>query len=232
MRKEAVGTNYRHEWKHEISYSDLLAIRARLRAIMQPDPHAMDNGLYRIRTLYFDDAFDSALFDSFSGAPEREKYRLRMYNSDPGFLRLEKKIKRYGGGQKPDALLTPEECRKLLRGDHAFLGEKNDPFLLSAYAAARAGGLVPRCVLDYTRAAFCHPAGNVRVTVDSDVRVSRNTAAFFAEPFAGTPVLEDGACVLELKYDDFLPDFIPALLGIGSRPHTALSKYAAGGVYY
>ena len=99
-------------------------------------------------------------------------------------------------------------------------------------AEARAGGLTPRCVVDYTRAAFCHPAGNVRITLDSDVRVSRNTDAFFDEPFAGTPALQNGACVLELKFDGVMPDFIPALLGMENRTRTAMSKYAAGGIYY
>lgn len=223
---------YRQEQKYIVSGADRALLLCRLRASLQPDPYSVDNGLYQVRTLYFDDAFDSALFDSFSGAPEREKYRLRMYNSDTGFLRLEKKIKRYSGGQKPDALLTPEECRKLLRGDYEFLGEKTEPFLLAAYAAARAGELTPRSVVDYTRAAFYHPAGNVRVTVDSNVRVSRNTDAFFSEPFTGTPALEDGACVLEVKFDTFLPDFIRDMLGMGDRPRVAMSKYAASGVYY
>ena len=223
---------WRQEQKYIISGADRALVLSRLRASLQPDPYAVDDGLYRVRTLYFDDPFDSALFDSFSGAPEREKYRLRMYNSDPGFLRLEKKIKRCGGGQKPDVLLLPGECRRLLRGDYEFLREKPEPFAQAAYAAARAGGLIPRCVVDYTRAAFCHPAGNVRVTVDSDVRVSRNTDAFFTDPFTGVPALENGACVLEIKFDDVLPDFIPALLGIGDRPRTAMSKYAVGGICF
>lgn len=33
---------YRHEWKHEISWSDLLAIRQRLRAVARPDAHAVE----------------------------------------------------------------------------------------------------------------------------------------------------------------------------------------------
>ena len=41
---------YRHEWKHEISYTDLLCIRQRLQAVAQPDPHAV-GGQYRIRSL-------------------------------------------------------------------------------------------------------------------------------------------------------------------------------------
>ena len=223
---------WRQELKYMISSADRELLLCRLRAALTPDPHAVRDGLYQIRTLYFDDSFDSALFDTLSGAPEREKYRLRMYNSDQQFLRLEKKIKRYGGGQKPEALLTPSECRSLLRGDYQFLSCKQEPFLLAAYAAARAGKLIPRCIVDYTRAAFYHDAGNVRITLDSHVRGSRDTDAFFDEPFVGIPVLENDMCVLEVKYDSFLPDFIRGLIHIGDRPHISLSKYAAGGVYY
>ena len=140
--------NWRQEKKYLISEADRILLLSRLRTALLPDPHAAGDGLYRIRTLYFDDSFESALFDSLSGAPEREKYRLRMYNSDPGYLRLEKKIKRYGGGQKPGALLTPAECRRLIAGEYAFLGEKKDPFLQGAYAAARTGALRPRCMVD------------------------------------------------------------------------------------
>ena len=223
---------WRQELKYPVSGADRALLLSRLRASLTPDPHAVDRGLYRVRTLYFDDVSATALFDTLSGAPEREKYRLRMYNADQSFLRLEKKVKRYGGGKKPGALLSPEECRRLLRGDYAFLGEKPDPFLQQAYAAARAGELLPRCAVDYTRAAFQCPAGNVRITVDSDILVSRNTDAFFDEPFAGAPALENGLCVLELRFDGFLPDYIPRLLGLDGRARAALSKYAAGGLLY
>ena len=40
---------FRHEWKHEISYSDLLALRARLGAVLERDQHAV-NGSYQIRS--------------------------------------------------------------------------------------------------------------------------------------------------------------------------------------
>ena len=143
---------WRQEQKYVISGAQRELLLCRLQAALRPDPYAVRDGLYQIRTLYFDDSFDSSLFETLSGVPEREKYRLRMYNSDQSFLRLEKKIKRYGGGRKPEALLSPEECRSLLRGDYRFLAEKTEPFLLTAYAAARAGKLIPRCVVDDTRA--------------------------------------------------------------------------------
>ena len=82
--------NYRHEWKHEISYADLLAIRARLRAIMQPDPHAKD-GRYLIRSLYFDNANVKALREKTDGVNMREKFRIRYYNNDPSVILLDRK---------------------------------------------------------------------------------------------------------------------------------------------
>ncbi|MBR5519107.1 MAG: molecular chaperone, partial [Clostridia bacterium] len=51
---------FRHEVKHEISETDLLILRQRLRAVMKPDSHAV-NGRYEIRSLYFDSPDDKAL---------------------------------------------------------------------------------------------------------------------------------------------------------------------------
>ena len=53
-------TQYRHEWKHEISLSDRLVLRRRLQAVAQPDAHA-EGGKYAIRSLYFDNLTDKAL---------------------------------------------------------------------------------------------------------------------------------------------------------------------------
>ena len=113
VRKEAVGTNYRHEWKHEISYADLLAIRARMRAIMQPDPHAK-NGCYLIRSLYFDNMNDKALREKVDGVNMREKFRIRYYNNDPSVIHLEKKSKLNGLGTKFSANLTAQQAQKII----------------------------------------------------------------------------------------------------------------------
>ena len=74
--------DYRHEWKHEISTSDMIAIRQRMRAIAKSDTHALD-GKYRIRSLYFDNLADRALREKIDGANCREKFRIRYYNGDP-----------------------------------------------------------------------------------------------------------------------------------------------------
>ena len=223
---------YRQELKYLITGADRALLLRRLNAAMLPDPYSTPDGTYFVRTLYFDDVYDSAMQDAVSGAPYREKIRLRMYNGDAGFLRLEKKIKNGAGGKKPEARLTPDECRSLIAGDYAFLAGRDEPLLRECYAKARAGGMQARTVVDYTRAAFGTSQGNVRVTVDSDIRVSRSPAAFFEDRRIGTPVMENGECVLEVKFDRFLPDYIPHLLSVSDRTRTAMSKFAAGRIYY
>ena len=91
--------DFRHEWKHEISYLDLLTLRQRLRAVAQADPHAVD-GKYLIRSLYFDTPSDRALREKLDGVSRREKFRIRYYNGDTSVIHLEKKSKLGGLGNK------------------------------------------------------------------------------------------------------------------------------------
>ena len=100
--------HYRHEWKHEINWSDLISIRQRLRAVAEPDPHAVD-GKYLIRSLYFDNLNDKALREKADGVNRREKFRIRYYNGDPSaVIHLEKKSKLNGLGTKYSAPLAPD----------------------------------------------------------------------------------------------------------------------------
>lgn len=222
---------YRREMKYRVSYADRARLLCRLGKVMRPDVHGR-NGVYAVRTLYFDTLYDDALRDSLESEAEKMKYRLRMYDLDEGFLRLEKKVKQGGGGFKIGALLTRDECEKLLRGEYAFLREKDDAFLQECFARAESGGLRPVSVVQYTRAAFICRDGNVRVTIDSDVRTSRFTNRFFDPKLGGAPVTAEDCCILEVKYDRFLPDYIPHIIGIGDRELQAYSKYALGRQYY
>ena len=83
---------FRHEWKHEINYSDMIILRQRLRAVMKPDENAVD-GKYFIRSLYFDNLSDKALREKIDGVNCREKFRIRYYNGDTSLIHLEKKSK-------------------------------------------------------------------------------------------------------------------------------------------
>ena len=59
---------------------------------MQYDKHVKD-GMYRIRSLYFDNMYDSYLEDNEAGNDFREKYRIRTYNNEKQKNHLEIKSK-------------------------------------------------------------------------------------------------------------------------------------------
>ena len=101
--------NYRHELKYQISKADHYALRQRLQSVMKRDPHTRQDGLYVIRSVYFDNFRDKALREKIDGVQLREKFRIRYYNDDLSFITLEKKIKHNDLCMKIDARITNEE---------------------------------------------------------------------------------------------------------------------------
>ena len=154
----------RHEWKHRIDTPGLLALRARLGAVLPRDPHAV-GGSYQVRSLYFDNLADKALREKLESANHREKFRLRFYNGDLSLLLLEKKTKTNGLCGKTQAALTVEEARALLEGRHQELGGSS-PLLGELCRKMDSQGLRPKTIVEYTREPFLYGPGNVRVTLD------------------------------------------------------------------
>ena len=227
-----MNVQYRQEKKYRIAFAEKEILIRRLSAVLQTDPHTPAQGYYNVRTLYLDDVYDSAMQDTTIGVPEKIKYRIRMYNGDPSFIRLEKKVKQYGGGYKVGERISQEDCRRILAEDYAFLADSDSAFLQECRAVAAAGGLRPKVIVQYDRYAFVCPQDDVRITVDADIRICRSTDAFFEPKEFGTSVMPANECVLEIKYTHFLPDYVPPLVGITNRPLTAMSKFSAGRLYY
>lgn len=115
--------DFRHEWKHEIGQGDLLALRARLRAVMAWDEHSV-NGKYEIRSLYFDNLADRALREKIDGVNSREKFRVRYYNGDTSFILLEKKEQMQRSLQQGSSYADPAGgSGHCCRGTGSFGGE-------------------------------------------------------------------------------------------------------------
>lgn len=220
--------NFRHEWKHEISWGDVLALRARLSAVMEPDPHGI-KGRYRIRSLYFDNLEDRALREKLDGVDGREKFRLRCYNGDPSLVLLEKKRKSGGLCAKAQERLDPENVAALCRNRPAELTART-PLLLDLRNKMTAQGLAPKTIVDYTREAFLFSPGNVRVTLDYGLRTSLNCQGFL-DPDRATLPAKNAPAILEVKWDQFLPCLIRDLVQIPGARTGAFSKYAACRMY-
>jgi hypothetical protein len=213
----------RHELKHYINASDYAQLRARLRAVARPDEHAGEGGGYKVRSLYFDNYSDKAVMEKLAGLSRREKFRLRYYNDDTSFIRLERKSKANRLAYKENAAVTADECAAWLAGNFNGLNRPDAPLMMELYTKIRYQNLRPRSIVEYRREAYVYRAGNVRVTFDSDLRTS-NSAAGFLNP-ALTTIPAAGMMIMEIKYDGFLPDVIRDLLQIGWRNQTEFSKY-------
>ena len=222
-------TVWRHEWKHEISFADLLCIRQRLRAVAETDPHAVD-GKYRVRSLYFDTPGDRALREKIDGADPREKFRIRCYNGDTSVIRLEKKARRGGLGAKFSAEVSAVETRKLIAGDLDWMLASGRPLVQELYCRMRYQGLRPQTIVDYTREPFLYRPGNVRVTFDYDIRTGLSCTDFL-NPDCVTIPAGDAPILLEVKWDAYLPSVIRDAVQTGNLRATAFSKYAQCRIY-
>lgn len=219
---------FRHECKHEITYSDLLALRARLSAAAQPDPHAAD-GRYEIRSLYFDNLYDKALNEKLDGVNCREKFRIRLYNFDTSLIKLEKKSKLNGLCCKESVLLSEEETQRIVDGDTDWMAQDSRPLVNELYSRMKSQGLRPRTIVDYTREPFVFPAGNVRVTLDHSIRTGASCTEFLDKNCVTLPASD--SIILEVKWDEFLPSVIRDIVQLGTTRTSAFSKYAACRIY-
>ncbi len=195
----------------------------------KPDSHAVD-GKYFIRSLYFDNPDDKALREKVDGVDFREKFRIRYYDKNPSVIHLEKKSKRNGLGTKYKASLTKEEAQKIVDNDIGWMMDNESELIRELYCKMRYQNLRPKTIVDYTREPYIFDAGNVRVTLDYDIRTGLHSTDFL-NPDCITAPAGDAPIILEVKWDEFLPDVIRDIVQIPGRNVTAFSKYAQCRVY-
>lgn len=196
---------------------------------MKPDVHAI-NGSTVIRSLYFDNLTDEALKDKINGVGKREKFRIRYYNDDLSFIRLEKKSKINNLCIKQSSVLTYEEAFSIIKGDIGFLKNSKDSLRTEFYSKLKSGGLKPKAVVEYRREPYTFPVSNVRVTIDYDIRTGMKPSEFLDYRSVTIPV-PDNPVILEVKWDNFLPDIIKEAVALKNRRSEAFSKYAASRSY-
>ena len=194
---------------------------------MSQDIH-QEGDCYEIRSLYFDDLWDRCLAENEAGVDKREKYRIRIYDPRSDVIHLEIKEKNRGLTKKRACDLSREECLAIMEGELPLNINGRAP-LNSLQLQMRCNGMEPKVIIAYERTAFVHPSGNVRITFDRNIMASSCREDFLEDRVSGmVPVLPAGMHVLEVKYDEFLPDTIAQQLEIGKLRKTAFSKYYLG----
>ncbi|MDD4311180.1 MAG: polyphosphate polymerase domain-containing protein [Eubacteriales bacterium] len=217
--------NYRHEYKYVCTAVQAEIIKCRIKGIMKIDDHAFQNGSYNIRSLYFDDVFHTAYYANENGTEPRDKFRLRVYNNDMTGIFLEKKQKCRGMTMKDSCRITIAQAEQLIAGQEIALNGDSPQLLLEFAARSQRQKLHPVVIVDYDRIPYVYQLGNVRVTFDRNIASSNQISRFFEKDIAKRLIMESGQQVMEVKWDQFLPDYIKQCLQTNGLPRTALSKY-------
>lgn len=214
---------YRHELKYKINKNSAQILKLYLSKIMDIDTNSYTDNTYKIRSLYFDNDSSDAYYEKQNGILYREKYRIRYYNDDDSFIRLECKIKNNNLTSKKQVRISKEICEKILNND---IYDINTNGLLQEFInKIKINHLIPSVIVDYTRLAYTYPVSDVRITFDYNIKSGRYNYNLFSN-IPTYDVLNDEEVVLEVKFNEFLPESIAIILKTVPSLREAVSKFA------
>ncbi|HIW31994.1 MAG TPA: polyphosphate polymerase domain-containing protein [Candidatus Paenibacillus intestinavium] len=216
---------YRNEFKYFISPHQRFIITQKLKGILQLDQHVSEEGEYHIRSLYFDDVQNTALYEKLGGIRDRAKYRIRIYNKSDNIIYFEKKIKFRDYIAKLKEPISRAMYDHIIAGNYEVLKESDTPLLLEIYNQMKNQLLRPVVIVDYVREPYVSRYGNVRITFDKQLRTGLNNINVFDPNLKPIAALDDERIILEIKYDKYLPQPIQAALQLEGVHRTSASKY-------
>lgn len=221
------GVKYRHEYKYMIDAVTEGVLLAKARAVLKSDGNTNANGKYIIRSLYFDDIDNSCLYANLDGTDNRSKFRIRYYNDDTGFMRLEKKSKSHGMTLKESCKITENEFWELFYGRPLVMSSDGGENAVKEKLVSEffCRGMRPSVIVTYERIPFVYRAGNVRVTFDRKLSSSTQVEKFLTGDYRQRPVFATGKSLLEVKFDEYLPVHLKAALQTEGLRWTTFSKY-------
>ena len=216
---------YRHELKYLCSEAQLAMLAVRLKGIMRTDGHAGPDGRYMVKSLYFDDEDDRCFMENEDGTGPREKYRIRIYNNKADRISLECKRKERDKVNKKSCLLTPEQFQELVCGKGAGGMEEMPELARRLLILKMSSNMKPKVIVSYERTPYVYKNGNVRVTFVRNIASSSDIEGFFSEHGGRRLILPAGQQLLEVKYDEYLPDPVYHALSLANMQRITFSKY-------
>ncbi|MBQ0051419.1 MAG: polyphosphate polymerase domain-containing protein [Treponema sp.] len=224
-----MSSKWRHEYKYFSPERLLQVLQQRTACVLQKDPHVGEKGFYHIRSIYFDDIYNTCYEENLSGTDPREKFRIRIYNNSDKRISLELKQRKMGKCLKTSSPVSKERLLALTEFD--FQNEilrptEEDSFIYKKfYSQILYRGLKPVNIVCYDRVPYIYRTGNVRITFDRNIRSGRDFSRFFDNDLPARPILPKGTNLIEVKFDELLPDYIFELLQTGELSQTSFSKY-------
>ena len=226
----------RHELKFYINVSEYELLRKKLQIVLKKDENMVNEEGYHIRSLYFDNVYDSDLFEKNYGIYKRKKFRVRIYNQSDQIIKLEKK-NRYGEMINKESIsISRDEYERLLMWDYDFLLDKKASAARDFYLFMRTQHMSPKIIVDYVREAYMENIEDVRITFDKYLSAAINSIDIFEKDIVTIEALNEPLMIMEVKFNSYLPDYIRDILQLDSHQRSAISKYVicreAGMTYY
>lgn len=215
---------FRHEYKYVISYADMLMLRTKLNKVLNID--RSDDG-YLIRSLYFDSIDDEDYYDKLGGEINRKKMRLRIYQPNADFVKLEIKAKHDVHQLKRSLVLDRSTALELIKENYDVLLKFDDETAKEAYTILRKGLYKPKVIIEYQRIAYI-TSTSTRITFDYDIKSSNDVECFFDEDINYNDLTYKTDVVLEVKFDRFLEPYLSNLLSSYGTRGQSVSKYVMG----
>lgn len=219
------GKKLRHEMKYYIHNHEYIGLQNRISSVLTMDKNSIGKEGYHIRSLYFDNVHEAALIDKNNGIFQRKKYRIRIYNKSDTVIKLERKSKYHDYIAKESASLTRAQCDSIMNGNFECIRESDNPLIRDFYFDAKHGYMKPAVVVDYVREAYIYPVSDVRITFDKYLSASIQSFDIFDPQLVTVESIEGPKTILEVKYNQFLPDFIYGLVQMSTHNRSTISKY-------
>ncbi|MCP5107665.1 MAG: polyphosphate polymerase domain-containing protein [bacterium] len=223
---------YRHELKYFISFTNQKILSEAFRHTMETDPNGNEDNEYWIRSLYFDTMGNSDFYDKEIGIKTRKKIRLRIYNVEQPWVKIEIKNKYEQYMLKETAALSRDEARALIRGEKEVLLNHGNPTLNRVFYYMAKDLYKPAVIIDYEREAYVGSIQDIRITFDKNIRASGVDFDIFNPDLNMQPVFEYPTMVVEVKYNRFMPSWIKEMLAGFHSERYAISKYCLGRYIY
>jgi hypothetical protein len=221
------------------------AVRDKLGA----DPHG-ENAVYRVSSLYFDTPDYDAVIEKLDGESVRRKYRLRYYTVHrrtgaagetkgvsvaDAFMEIKHRIRNTVYKQRTrltdaGAARILEDARQLqyLSG-HVVTGGVDPVLIDEVERVASQRELRAATVITYLREAWLGTIDHrLRVTFDSHCQAYSPRRFGEVHDQTGTPVLDPGLLIMEIKFDHAIPCWIRDVLVSQQLRLQRFSKYASG----
>ena len=220
---------YRHEIKFIISKQMSLILKQRLALAMNVDKNSVNlDNAYFIRSLYFDDINSTAYYEKIDGVLYRKKYRIRIYNNDSSFIRLERKWKHNNMTSKDQLKISKENCINLLTNQFDNIDKEllNNSLMKEFITDIKVFGLKPSVIVDYKRLAYTYHISEVRITFDERIKSGLYNCNLFNMNRITYDVIDNNEVVLEVKFNEVLPEHISIILQTIPMYRQAVSKFA------